>query len=107
MKKIVSLTIDLSDRDWARVVLFIDGKEFEYTRATDTRKAQAILPLITDSLGEHDLVMQDITGLFVPVKEGSFTGLRVGAAIANTLGTVLQIPINDNAPGVLIEPQYE
>ncbi|MBP6882343.1 MAG: hypothetical protein KBC15_02180 [Candidatus Levybacteria bacterium] len=103
----VLVTIDLSDRELARVILSVQGEEFEYKEVTDTRKPQLALVLLQKSLKDHNLEMKDITGLYAPVGSGSFTGLRVGAAIINTLGSVLKISINDNEPGVLVEPLYE
>ena len=37
---------------------------------------------------------------------GSFTGLRVGVAIANALGFLLKIPVNGKRVGELEEPVY-
>lgn len=107
MKKIVSLTINTSDRECAIIILSIDGKKYEYKEPTDTRKAQVVLPLIEKALKKHEITFSDIAKLYAPVGPGSFTGLRVGASIVNTLGTVLHIPINDSPPGVLLEPVYE
>jgi tRNA A37 threonylcarbamoyladenosine modification protein TsaB len=107
LKETVSITIDLSDRELARVILAIDGQEFEYKEATDTRKPQVALSLLERALKEHKLQMKDISKLYAPVGIGSFTGLRVGAAIVNAIASVLHIPINDKELGVLVEPTYE
>lgn len=107
MKKIVLLTIDTSKREEAKIILSIDGTEYIYCKSTDTRKAQVVLPLIFQALKEHDLSFVDISKLYAPLGPGSFTGLRVGASIVNALGSVLHISINDDPPGVLLEPVYE
>lgn len=107
MKKIVLLTIDTSKREEAKIILSIDGTEYIYCESTDSRKAQVVLPLISKVLKEHELSLVDISKLYAPLGPGSFTGLRVGASIVNTLGSVLHIPINDKPLGVLLEPVYE
>ena len=107
MKKEVLLTIDTSKRETATITLSIDGKAYVSSAPTDTRKAQVVLPLIEKILKEHELSLVDISKLYAPLGPGSFTGLRVGASIVNTIGSVLHIPINDKSLGVLLEPVYE
>jgi tRNA threonylcarbamoyladenosine biosynthesis protein TsaB len=69
-------------------------------------RSQVILPLITELLQENTLTQIGIQKIYVETGPGSFTGLRVGVAVANTLGLILQVPINDNPVGTLVEPVY-
>ena len=46
-----------------------------------------------------------LTGIEVFKGPGSFTGLRVGVAIANALGAAMDIPVNGKKQ--LVEPTYK
>ena len=86
----VKLYIDTSDRE--KVVVGIDDKRFE-TIAKE-RSSQTLLPFIDEVLTKRGKKMRDITEVNVSTGPGSFTGLRVGVAVANTLGFVLNVPVN-------------
>ncbi len=102
--KHVILSLDTSDSDRTRVVLTIDGKRFEKTSQSKILKAQTVLPLIEELMKEHAIDPSDISGILVYAGPGSFTGLRVGATIANTLGFLLHIPVNGKRHSVI--PSY-
>jgi tRNA threonylcarbamoyladenosine biosynthesis protein TsaB len=104
MEKI--LFIDTSNNKEITVSLKLDGKEIVETRPSEHHKAQVVLPMINEILKEHQLKPLDLTGIEVNDGPGSFTGLRVGVAIANTLAAVLQIPINGKKVGEYVEPVY-
>lgn len=88
------------------VSLKMDDKEFLQKQALNTRKAQVVLPMTEALLKEHGLSLGELTGIEVNTGPGSFTGLRVGVAIANTLGYLLQIPVNGQAIGKPAEAIY-
>ena len=48
---------------------------------------------IQQLLKEQKLTMNDIKGIIFFTGPGSFTGLRIGASVANSLAASLQIPI--------------
>lgn len=102
-----TLLIDTSNNKEVKVGLRIDGKEDMLCKTSDTWKAQAVLPLVTELLHKHALAFSDLTDIEVNGGPGSFTGLRVGVSIANTFGTWLKIPINGQKPGMIVEPVYE
>ncbi len=104
MRNIV-LSIDTSNQDTARVSLEVDGKRHEKTSQSRVMKAQMVLPLIEELFKEHDLSVTDISEIRVHEGPGSFTGLRVGASVANMLGAILGISVNGNQPPVL--PRYD
>lgn len=56
--------------------------------------SQALLPLIQTLLASKRLTFGDLDGIEVATGPGSFTGLRVGVAVANTLAFALGIPVN-------------
>ncbi len=99
------LYIDTSDNKEIKVKLSIDDKEYSLSKEFD-RKTQVVLPLIEQILKENGLVLKDVTEVKVNCGPGSFTGLRVGVAVANTLGYLLEIPINGKEVGEMVEPTY-
>lgn len=104
MKKI--LFIDTSNNKEVKVGLEINGEKFMIEQAIDHRKAQAVLPLTEKLLAEHSLDLKDISEISVNLGPGSFTGLRVGVAIANSLGWLLKIPVNGKPVDEFVEPVY-
>jgi tRNA threonylcarbamoyl adenosine modification protein YeaZ len=90
----VTLFIDTSAINTAKISLDIDGKRFEKTSESKIMKSQMVLPMIEEILLEHKLKLSDITEIIVGTGSGSFTGLRVGATVANALGYLLDIPVN-------------
>jgi tRNA threonylcarbamoyladenosine biosynthesis protein TsaB len=100
------LLIDTSDNKLIKVGLRIGEKEDMIQQEVGRDRAQAVLPLLTTLLTKHALTPQNLTGIEVHTGPGSFTGLRVGISIANTLAYALQIPINDGKPGEPVEPTY-
>jgi len=102
----IVLLIDTTNNKEMAVGLLIDGKEVIKRQPLDTRKAQVVLPLLEELLKKHQLTLQDLTGIEVNPGPGSFTGIRVGISIANTLGYLLHIPVNGEKVGELAEAKY-
>ena len=88
--KIVRLDIDTSDRE--KIVIGIDEKRFE--TGVEARNSQKILYFIDEILKRNNFTVQDIKEIKVNTGPGSFTGLRIGIAIANTLAFGLGITVN-------------
>ena len=90
-----------------RIKVGLDGKIFE----TDSRKekSQKLLSFIDELLKKKKKKIEDITGIEVNTGPGSFTGLRVGVSVAQTLGWVLGVPVNgkDLRKGNTIKIKYE
>ena len=99
------LLIDTSSNKEIEVGLEIDGKVFLLKHQVD-RKNQEVLPLIEKLLKQHKLTLKDLTKIEVNPGPGSFTGLRVGVSVANALGALLKIPVNDKEVGEIVEPVY-
>lgn len=85
--------------------------------------SQQILIKIQDLLERNDKKLDDLTGLIVFKGPGSFTGLRIGISVANTLAYGNNIPVvgtkGDNwitrglnelaagaKPGQVVLPEY-
>lgn len=104
MAKIIK--IDTSNNEKISVFLSLDGKEKEISSESSFLKSEACLPLIDRILKENNLSVKDLDGILVNPGPGSFTGLRVGVSIANSLGRLLGIPVNNKKIGDLAFPVY-
>lgn len=96
----MKLFIDTSDSD--KITIRLNDKEF--TMKSRVNKSQTLLPLIIEKLEEKNLNLKNISEIEVVLGPGSFTGLRVGISVANTLAWSLGIPINGSKK--LAEPVY-
>ena len=105
-QKEIIIHIDTSNNKEIIVALKIDGKEYLQKKVPDHRKAQVVLPLVEQLLKDHSLKLDDVTGIAVNPGPGSFTGLRVGITIANTLGLLLNIPVNGKKSGETVIAVY-
>lgn len=98
----MKLSIDTSKSDKTKVGLDDSQREF----GTKKHRSQKLLDLINKTLKREHRVLEEITAIEVNLGPGSFTGLRVGVAVANALGWVLKIPVNDKKVGESVEPKY-
>ncbi len=105
MKKVV-LDIDTSDRTKSVVSLTVGNKTEKLVVETPLGSGTAVLSSIETILGKHGLKLTDITDFRVATGPGSYTGLRVGAAIVNTFGWLLRVPVNGNAARTPVVPEY-
>lgn len=88
------LYIDTSDSTITTVGLEKNRKKYLLKEKTGDLKSQNLLPLIDKILKKYKLKPEDLTEIKVNTGPGSFTGLRVGVAVANALGWSLGIPVN-------------
>ena len=90
-----------------RLVVVNDGQKVEYEWDAGRNLARDMLAYLRDRLAEHDAGFTDITGIGVYRGPGSFTGLRIGVAVLNTLARDRQLPIvgavGDNWQQVCLE----
>ena len=97
----MKLYLDTSSPD---TILKIDGHEYVEPLARDT--AEKIFEFIRTKLEQNGYNWQDISEITFMSGPGSFTGLRIGAAVVNTLADQLQIPLFDHhgkiAPSVCL-----
>lgn len=96
-----TLILDTSDNKRVKVGLKIDSRKYILTEDVKLNRTQVILPLIDRVLKKHSLSIKDLSGIKVNRGPGSFTGLRVGLAIANLISFALKIPINGSDEIVL------
>ncbi len=100
----VILFIDTTAMNTAKVALTVNGKRYEKSGESKVLKSQTVLPLIEELLHLAHLRIRDITEIRVATGPGSFTGLRVGASIANALSYLIGIPVNGRK--ALVIPTY-
>ncbi len=72
----------------------LDDQAYEHTFGRG-EMAVGILRFIYDKLREQQSDWRDISEIVFFAGPGSFTGLRIGATIVNTLADQLQIPLFD------------
>ncbi len=98
----MNLSIDTTDR--SVITLRLD----DIVRRVDVagRPDQQLLSEIDRLLQSRDLTITALTSITVNAGPGSFTGTRVGVAVANGLGLALGIPVNGNAVDDVVVPVY-
>ncbi|MGH7246288.1 MAG: tRNA (adenosine(37)-N6)-threonylcarbamoyltransferase complex dimerization subunit type 1 TsaB [Candidatus Levyibacteriota bacterium] len=89
-----ALSIDTTSSKEILVTLTTHGQTFVEKKDISKYRAQAVLPLVQDLLEKHKLSPKDLTAITVSTGPGSFTGIRVGIAVAQALSFTLQIPVN-------------
>lgn len=103
-----TIMIDSSGSEAVSVVLGTgEGKRYALKKLVTQAKAQEVLPMIEKLLMEHKVMLDDVSSIRVNTGPGSYTGLRVGIAIANMLGFLLGVPINGMPAGQKAFPVYE
>jgi tRNA threonylcarbamoyladenosine biosynthesis protein TsaB len=101
-----TLIIDTADNKKNTVGLKIDNKEYLLTKNIPSNKEQIILLMIDKILKKYKVEPENLSAIQINVGPGSYTGLRVGLAIANTLSFALKIPVNGKKIGEIILPIY-
>lgn len=99
------LLIDTSSNKEIKVGLTIKRKTHWLKKAISYQKAQVVLPMIDQIITANKIRMQDIEAIEVVAGPGSFTGLRVGIAVANALCSLLDIPVNGKRQ--IVHPSYQ
>jgi tRNA threonylcarbamoyladenosine biosynthesis protein TsaB len=84
------LYIDTTSSD--KLIVALGDRKIEAEARKE--KSQMLLPLIDKLLADSDKELTDISEIEVEIGPGSFTGIRVGVSIAQTLGWALKIPVN-------------
>ena len=83
-----------TDKPEAEIGLYQDHTEVAYKAWLAHRQlAETLHQEIRDLLAAHGKTLQDIEGIICFQGPGSFTGLRIGITVANTLAYALEVPI--------------
>ena len=87
-------------------ILKLDSKEYRFEAGN--MLAEGIFRFIKEKLSENSKDWKDLSEIHYYSGPGSFTGLRIGAAVVNTLADQLKIPLFDhnNNRKQIILPDY-
>lgn len=101
----LNLHIDTSNRQ--AIVLILNGTIMKEKRIQSAEvKSQQVVAEIETFMAESESQFKDLTSLTVATGPGSFTGLRVGTIVGQTLSLLLEIPINGQEFGSLPKLEY-
>lgn len=94
------------DTSQPTAVIKLDERYYEWEAGRDL--AKHLLKYIHDKLQENNKDWRDLESITFMSGPGSFTGLRIGATVVNTLANQLGIPLyNHRGEEVdLIMPEY-
>ncbi len=65
----------------------------EHTWQADRQLAKGLLGQLEEFLTLHETSFEELSGLFVFRGPGSFTGLRIGITVVNTMAYALHLPV--------------
>ena len=103
----LTLSIDTTDREKVIVAIVDSWSNLKDKIVVNQQSgSQALIPAIIKILKKNKCTVKDLTGVKVNVGPGSFTGTRVGVAVANALGFALDIPVNGKLAKIAT-PVYE
>ncbi len=75
------------------MTLIDEDRCYDYTWDAERQLARQLLSYLRDRLAEHGADFTDLTGIGVFRGPGSYTGLRIGLTVLNTLADAQRIPI--------------
>ena len=101
----MTLKLKTTDPKTILVELFENDKKIDALSKNQSIGSQVLLPMISQILKKHKKKLVDVTSIEVGTGPGSFTGTRVGVAVANALGFALKIPVNSKK-GKITMPKY-
>lgn len=103
----MNLKIDTTKKEQVIVSLEDKTKKFK-DKIIKKQKlgSQVLLPTILEILKKNKLALKNIEEITVNPGPGSFTGTRVGVAVANALGFALKVPVNGKKDKIVV-PTYE
>jgi tRNA threonylcarbamoyl adenosine modification protein YeaZ len=75
--------------DWSSVALDDD----EIVWSGDRNQSKELLPKIEELMQRNNVSFVDLTGIVVVNGPGSYTGIRIGVSVANTIGMIMGVPV--------------
>lgn len=76
-----------------KLTLVEDDEQKHFEWQANRQLAKNLLKWLNDRLAEQGRTWRDITGIGAFLGPGSFTGLRIGLTVLNTLADSLSVPI--------------
>lgn len=86
------ILLDTSTAD-CNLTIVIDGQRYDYTWAAGRQLARGLLQFLNDKLALYSMELADIEAIGVMRGPGSFTGLRIGLTVLNTIASDRTISI--------------
>lgn len=99
----LKLVIDTSDNK--KTIVELD--DLQLVEKYDSPREQRLVELVEKILEKKKSRIRDITKIKVNSGPGSYTGLRVGCAVANALAWILRVAINGKKTGEFVYPDYK
>lgn len=87
------LLLDTSTPVCKVTIVTDDGVPHDHEWQADRGLAKGLLRYLLDTLSEYSVPVTDLKGIGVFQGPGSFTGLRIGLTVVNTLADASSIPI--------------
>jgi len=87
------LALDVATSSACVCLINAEGKVFTAESSAEKQHSDTLLPLLQDILKQADLTWPDLKMLAVGQGPGSFTGLRVAAAMVAGMNASLKLPI--------------
>lgn len=87
------ILLDTSTPICQLIIVDDGGHRHEFSQNLDRQMARFILKFIEDSLASLGSGIRQISGIGILKGPGSFTGLRIGVAVVNTIADNLAVPI--------------
>ena len=84
---------DSSEMTCQLILVDESGEIYAYEWQAGRELARDMLAYLKEKLDEHEKDFQDIEAIGVKLGPGSFTGLRIGITVLNTMASSLKIPI--------------
>jgi len=100
-----TLLIDTTDRNEVKITIKTPRGNFEKI-GLRTTEADITLLTIEKLLQESGIKINEIDDIQIKEGPGSFTGVRIGVSIANTLSFALSKSVKEKALGETVEPIY-
>lgn len=101
----MKLRLDTTNEFSTTVTLFEGASILEELHLEREKRSQVVLDAISKVLAARHASLNDIQELEVAVGPGSFTGVRVGVSVANTLQFLLGVELNSKLESAM--PVYE
>ncbi len=101
------LYIDTRSRE-SIIISLSKGSETFFTKRSEKKEMtpELALEFIKKALDEASVNLNEITKIEVEKGSGSYTGIRVGVSVANSLSFALGIPINEHKISSIVIPEY-
>jgi len=99
------LIIDTTEK--FKLIIGLKDKKTELFECETKNQSDDLLVFIKKTLESKDITLQEIVKIFVNIGPGSYTGVRVGVAMANALGWSLDKPVIGYKSGELEKQNFD